>query len=65
MKVGRHQVDRIDLGVAADNAAAQACYRTQGFRQVGLWPKAIIAGEQVIDVSWMTLSRTEWERGVH
>ena len=30
-----HHVDRIDLGVDADNVVAIRCYRRQGFKHVG------------------------------
>jgi RimJ/RimL family protein N-acetyltransferase len=52
-----HHVDRIDLGVAADNAPAIACYRQQGFVHVGSWPNAIPTVAGTIDVYWMTLTR--------
>jgi RimJ/RimL family protein N-acetyltransferase len=52
-----HHVDRIDLGVAADNTTAIACYRQQGFVHVGTWPKAIPIDRDTIDVYWMTLKR--------
>jgi RimJ/RimL family protein N-acetyltransferase len=52
-----HHVDRIDLGVDADNVAAITCYRRQGFKHVGSWPHAMEAGPTIIDVYWMTLSR--------
>jgi RimJ/RimL family protein N-acetyltransferase len=52
-----HHVDRIDLGVDADNLVAIRCYRRQGFELVGTWPHAMQAGPKVIDVYWMTLSR--------
>ena len=55
-----HHVARIDLGVAADNAVAIACYRRQGFDHVGIWPQAIHVGTKIIDVCWMTLMRTNW-----
>lgn len=58
----KHRVDRIDLGVGADNAAAIACYRSLGFRPVGLWPAAIAVGGGSIDVCWMTLFRSAWSR---
>ena len=51
-----HHVDRIDLGVDADNVVAITCYRRQGFKHVGTWPHAIQARLEVIDVYWMTLS---------
>ena len=57
-----HHVARIDLGVAAENALAIACYRRQGFDHVGTWPQAIRMGPQTIDVFWMTLMRTDWAR---
>jgi RimJ/RimL family protein N-acetyltransferase len=52
-----HHVDRIDLGVAADNAVAIACYYGQGFSHIGTWPKAIPIEAKIIDVCWMTLTR--------
>ena len=55
-----HHVDRIDLGVDADNVAAITCYRRQGFKHVGTWPHAMEAGPTTIDVYWMTLSRAAW-----
>ena len=59
-----HHVARIDLGVAAENAGAIACYRRQGFDHVGTWPQAIRMGRQTIDVCWMTLIRTDWARSL-
>jgi RimJ/RimL family protein N-acetyltransferase len=56
-----HDVDRIDLGVAADNAAAIACYRRVGFAPVGTWPQAMSVGGRTIDVTWMTLARRSWD----
>jgi RimJ/RimL family protein N-acetyltransferase len=56
-----HRVDRIDLGVSADNAAAIACYNRTGFGHVGTWPDAMAAGPRVIDVYWMTVTRSAWE----
>ncbi len=56
----RHQVDRIDLGVSAGNQAAIRCYRREGFRPVGTWPRAIAVGAETIDVAWMTLTRAAW-----
>jgi RimJ/RimL family protein N-acetyltransferase len=53
-----HHVARIDLGVAAENTMAIACYRRHGFDHVGTWPQAIRVGTQNIDVCWMTLTRT-------
>jgi RimJ/RimL family protein N-acetyltransferase len=53
----RYSVDRVDLGVASDNAVAIAAYAREGFRPVGTWPRAITAGGRTIDVAWMTLSR--------
>jgi RimJ/RimL family protein N-acetyltransferase len=55
-----HNVDRIDLGVAANNTPAIACYRKQGFAHVGTWLKAIPVGVGNIDVYWMTLTRAAW-----
>jgi RimJ/RimL family protein N-acetyltransferase len=55
-----HNVDRIDLGVAADNTQAIACYRRQGFAHVGTWQKAIPIEAAAIDVYWMTLTRAVW-----
>jgi RimJ/RimL family protein N-acetyltransferase len=55
-----HHVDRIDLGVDADNVVAIACYRRQGFKHVGTWPHAIEARLKVIDVYWMTVLRSAW-----
>jgi RimJ/RimL family protein N-acetyltransferase len=59
---GRHRVDRIDLGVAADNEAAIGCYRKEGFVHVGTWPRAITVGTRTVDVTWMTLTRSAWAR---
>jgi RimJ/RimL family protein N-acetyltransferase len=59
-----HHVDRIDLGVAADNAVAIACYRGQGFAHVGTWLKAVPIGTEIIDVYWMTLTRATFEAGL-
>jgi RimJ/RimL family protein N-acetyltransferase len=56
-----HRVDRIDLGVSADNEAAIACYERTGFDHVGTWPHAMEAGPRVIDVYWMTVTRSAWE----
>jgi RimJ/RimL family protein N-acetyltransferase len=56
-----HCVDRIDLGVSADNEAAIACYNRTGFEHVGTWPHAMEAGPRVIDVYWMTVTRRSWE----
>jgi len=55
-----HRVDRVDLGVSANNAAAISRYKKLGFAQVGLWPKAIVAGSHGIDVVWMTMTRDRW-----
>jgi RimJ/RimL family protein N-acetyltransferase len=55
-----HHVDRIDLGVSADNAAAIACYQALGFARVGTWPDAMVAGGRTIDVCWMTLTCAVW-----
>jgi RimJ/RimL family protein N-acetyltransferase len=52
-----HHVDRIDLGVAANNAPAIACYRRQGFAHVGTWLNAIPTASGTIDVYWMTQTR--------
>jgi RimJ/RimL family protein N-acetyltransferase len=52
-----YYVDRIDLGVAADNTVAIACYHGQGFSHIGTWPKAIPIEAETIDVCWMTLTR--------
>ena len=50
-------VDRVDLGVSAANLAAIGCYTKLGFRQVGKWPNAIVAGPSILDVVWMTVTR--------
>ena len=55
-----HRVDRVDLGVSVNNAAAIGCYKKLGFAQVGLWPNAIMAGSHSIDVVWMTMTRDRW-----
>ena len=52
---GTYHVKRLDLGVAAGNAAAIACYTRQGFEHVGTWPNAIPTATGSIDVCWMTL----------
>jgi RimJ/RimL family protein N-acetyltransferase len=59
-----HHVARIDLGVAAENIVAIACYRRHGFDHVGTWPQAIRMGPQIIDVCWMTLTRINWVRSL-
>jgi RimJ/RimL family protein N-acetyltransferase len=59
-----HHVAHIDLGVAADNATAIACYRRHGFDHVGIWPQAVCVGTQNIDVCWMTLTRMTWARSL-
>ena len=53
-------VDRVDLGVSATNSAAIGCYAKLGFRQVGTWPNAIVAGPSTLDVVWMTVGRILW-----
>ena len=53
-----HHVNRFDLGVDADNVVAITCYRRQGFKHVGTWPRAIEARLKVIDVYWMTVLRS-------
>jgi RimJ/RimL family protein N-acetyltransferase len=58
----RHRVARINLGVSADNAAAIACYRRQGFAHVGTWPEAIETEVGAIHVYWMTLTREAFLR---
>jgi len=55
-----HHVNRVDLGVSAKNLPAIGCYKALGFAQVGLWPNAIVAGSQSIDVVWMTMPRDRW-----
>ena len=55
-----HHVDRIDLGVASENAAAIDCYHGQGFRRVGKWPRAMEVAGKIIDVCWMTIDRKAW-----
>jgi RimJ/RimL family protein N-acetyltransferase len=58
-------VDRVDLGVSAANSAAVDCYSKQGFRIVGKWPDAIMAGSSTLDVIWMTVTRDTWTRSDH
>jgi RimJ/RimL family protein N-acetyltransferase len=55
-----HHVDRVDLGVSANNLAAIGCYKKLGFAQVGSWQRAIMAGSHSIDVVWMTITRDRW-----
>ncbi len=55
-----HSVDRIDLGVAANNAPAIACYRKQGFAHVGTWLNAFRVETVAVDVYWMTLTKAAW-----
>jgi RimJ/RimL family protein N-acetyltransferase len=57
-----HHVARIDLGVAAENTVAMACYLRCGFDHVGTWPQAVRLGTQSIDVCWMTLMRMNLAR---
>ncbi len=59
-----HHVARIDLGAAAGNAAAIACYRQCGFDHVGTWPQAIQVGTNIIDVYWMTLMQMKWAQSM-
>lgn len=58
----QYSVDRVDLGVSAANSAAIGCYAKLGFKQVGTWPNAIVAGANTIDVVWMTVTRDTWAR---
>jgi RimJ/RimL family protein N-acetyltransferase len=58
-------VDRVDVGVSATNAAAIGCYAKLGFRQVGKWPNAIVAGSSTLNVIWMTVTRDRWIRFNH
>lgn len=55
-----HHVDRIDLGVSEDNAAAINCYQGEGFAHVGTWQNAITTEVRTINVYWMTLTRAAW-----
>jgi RimJ/RimL family protein N-acetyltransferase len=61
----QHFVDRVDLGVSATNSAAIGCYAKLGFRPVGKWPNAIVAGSSTLDVIWMTVTRDTWTRSDH
>lgn len=54
---GAYHVDRVDLGVAADNAAAAACYLGRRFVHVGTWRRAIRVGDATIDVRWTMPAR--------
>ena len=49
----------IDLGVDAANRRAIACYERAGFAHVGTWPQAIQTAAGVIDVYWMSITRSE------
>jgi ribosomal protein S18 acetylase RimI-like enzyme len=55
-----HHVDRIDLGVSDDNAAAINCYQGEDFAHVGTWQDAIATEVWTISVHWMTLTRAAW-----
>ncbi len=55
-----HGVARIDLGVAADNTSAIACYERLRFEHVGTWPGGTRVARRVLDVRWMTLNRESW-----
>ena len=48
----------LDLGVDAANLRAIACYRRAGFFHVGTWPQAMRTAAGVIDVYWMSITRT-------
>jgi RimJ/RimL family protein N-acetyltransferase len=61
----QYLVDRVDLGVSSTNTAAIGCYGKLGFKQVGKWPNAIVAGSRTIDVVWMTVTRNTWNRPEH
>jgi RimJ/RimL family protein N-acetyltransferase len=61
----QYRVDRVDLGVSSTNTAAIGCYGKLGFKQVGKWPNAIVAGSCIIDVIWMTVTRDTWNRSEH
>jgi RimJ/RimL family protein N-acetyltransferase len=58
-------VDRVDVGVSAANSAAIGCYTKSGFRRIGKWPNAIVAGSSTLDVIWMTVTRNTWNRFEH
>jgi RimJ/RimL family protein N-acetyltransferase len=53
-----YSVGRIDLGVDAANRRAIACYQRAGFAHVGTWPQALKTTVGVIDVYWMSITRT-------
>jgi RimJ/RimL family protein N-acetyltransferase len=55
-------VDRVDLGVSANNSAAIGCYLKSGFVRGGTWPNAIVTGSSTVDVIWMTVTRDTWAR---
>jgi RimJ/RimL family protein N-acetyltransferase len=55
-------VDRVDVGVSATNSAATGCYAKLGFKPVGKWPNAIVAGSSTLDVIWMTVTRDTWSQ---
>ena len=58
-------VDRVDVGVSATNSPATGCYAKLGFKPVGKWPNAIVAGSSILDVIWMTITRDTWIRSDH
>jgi RimJ/RimL family protein N-acetyltransferase len=55
-------VDRVDVGVSATNSAATGCYAKLGFKPVGKWANAIVAGSSTLDVIWMTVTRDTWSQ---
>jgi ribosomal protein S18 acetylase RimI-like enzyme len=50
---------QIQLGVAVENAAAQALYRSLGFKSFGIEPRAMRVGERFYDEELMTLRLDE------
>jgi hypothetical protein len=52
-----HCVDRVDLGVCVTQQLGSIRLLRLGSTPVGRWPDAVMVGQQMIDVVWMTIKR--------